>query len=174
MKQIWLMTIIAVCIPVSAWTQQIPENPPRQLWIQIRFYGTTEQRGRDQLRFIIHTNGEHPASIHALRPVFDDRGNTSVDSPQHNGELKEEDLRKIYTAARSVIVNHRIGEVPAGIRDGDSVEITIGSSDRKIAAVFDHSSAEKSKEVESLLTLINAQFPKEFQSKNVNTALRSK
>lgn len=88
--------------------------------------------------------------------------------------MTEDDLRKIYTAARSVIVNHRIGEEPSGMRDGDSVEITIGSADRKIAAVFDHLSAEKSKEVESLLTLINAQLPKEFQSKNVNTVLRSK
>lgn len=149
---------------VSAQAQQVPEKPPEKWSVQLRFYGTTDPPGSDHRQILIETSGIHPARITAAKPIYDNQGRRSVNSPAHNAALDEKERDAIYAAARNVILNHRIGEEPRQhIADGESVEIAIHSYDRKIAAVFNHSSAENSKECQALLKLLNTHLPEQFQ-----------
>ena len=154
------MIVVAVSA-VPAQAQQIPAVPPTQWSISIRSYGTTDQPGHDALQITVHANGKLPASILAKRPVYDENGKISLTSPVHLEKLDEKACLAIYSAARSVILNQRIGEQPrAAIQDGDSLEITIASFDRKISATFDHSGSENSKDVQAMLKAFSAQLPK--------------
>ena len=158
-----LLTIIAASSEISARGQQIPAAPPTQWSITIRCYGTTNQPGRDDLQVHIHTNGKLPASLEARRPVYDEMGKISLKSPEDNQKLSDEACAAIYSSARSVILHQRIGEEPdPKVKDGDSVEITIGSFDKKISAVFDHSSAAKSAEFKALIKVLQATLPNDF------------
>lgn len=157
------VTIIIAATAIPARAQQIPATPPKQWSVHIRSYGTTNQPGRDDLQISIHTNGKSPASIEARRPIYGERGIISLKSPEHKGKLSNEASAAIYVAARTVILSHRIGEEPDHkLEDGDSVEITMGSFDRKISAVFDHSSAVNSREFQALINSFPSTLPKEF------------
>ena len=157
------LTIIVASSAIRVPAQQIPATPPSQWAINMRFYGTTNQPGRDDYQVSVHSNGKLPASIEASRPVYNEQGSILPKSPQHTGKLSDEACAAIYDAARSVILSHRIGEGPEPkLRDGDSVEITVSSFDRKISAVFDHSSAVKSREFKALVKVVQSTLPKEF------------
>jgi hypothetical protein len=158
-----LLTVIVASSEITARGQQIPAAPPTQWSVTIRCYGTTSQPGRDDLQIHIHTNGKLPGSMEARRPVYDEMGKISLKSPEDSRKLSDEARAAIYSSARSVILHQQIGEEPDPIvDDGDSVEITIGSFDRKISAVFDHSSAAKSAEFKALIKVLQATLPKDF------------
>lgn len=158
-----LLVLLIATAAIPAHAQQIPAARPKQWSVNIRSYGTTSQPGRDDLQLSIHTNGSLPATIEARRPVFDAQGKLSLDSPVERRKLSDETGAAIYSAARAVILNHRIGEKPdVPIEDGDSVEITISSFDRKLSAVFDHSSAGKSAEFAALVKVLQATLPAKF------------
>ena len=158
-----LLTLLISTAAIPARAQQIPAAPPKQWSVNIRSYGTTSQPGRDDLQISIHTNGKLPASMEARRPVYDEQGKMSLTSPVEQRKLSDEASAAIYSAARAVILSHRLGEAPpVPIEDGDSVEITISSFDRKLSAVFAHSSAGRSAEFAALVKVLQATLPAEF------------
>lgn len=155
--------IAGFAIVAQVQAQQIPADPPTQWSVYIRFYGTTSQPGHDDLQIFVHTNGKLPASIDARRPVYDEQGNILLKSPEHKQILKDEARAEIYSTVRSLVHSHRIGEVPEPqVRDGDSVEITVASFERKISVVFDHSSAANSDEFRTLVKVLHSTLPSEF------------
>jgi hypothetical protein len=158
-----LLTILIATSTIPARAQQIPAVPPKQWSFEIRIFGTTSQPGRDDLQIAIHTNGTLPATMEARRPIYDEQGKMSLKSPVDHRKLSDEAGAAIYAAARAVILSHRLGEAPpVPIRDGDSVEITISSFDRKLSAVFAHSSAGNSAEFTALVKILHANLPAEF------------
>jgi hypothetical protein len=160
---IFPLVIFIAASAAPARAQQLPDTPPAQWSITIRAYGTTNQPGRDDLQISIHTNGKLAASIQAKRPIYDERGNISLKSPEHQGKLDGDASGAIYSAARSVILSHRVGEEPRDkIDDGDSLEITVASFDRKISATFDNSSAVNSKELAAMLKVLQPHLPKAY------------
>lgn len=158
-----LLALLIATAAIPAQAQQIPAAPPEQWSVEIRSFGTTSQPGRDDLQISIHTNGTLPATMEARRPIYDELGKMSLKSPVVHRKLSDETSAAIYSAARAVILNHRIGEKPdVTIEDGDSLKVTISSFDRRIAAVFDHSSAADSSEFKALIKVLHATLPKDF------------
>ncbi|HTU26276.1 MAG TPA: hypothetical protein VMF30_12800 [Pirellulales bacterium] len=148
----------------SAHAQQLPATAPADWMLSVRYYGTTERPDRDFYHVWVHTAGIHPGIISAVRPKYKGDGSRDLNEPAFHGKLPDEKMAAVYQAARTVILNHTVGSPPAvHVKDGTSVEVTIGSQNRKISAVFDHNCFENSNEFAALRETINNLLPKEFR-----------
>ena len=159
-----LLSGIAVANGNLASAQQIPAAPPADWSLSIRAFGTTDRPGRDWLHISLIAHANASATISAERPVYDDRGIMIADSPRHEAKLTEKEREAFYQAARSLILDHRIGSAPQKkIKDGGSVEVTLSSFDKKISVTFDHNSFENSEEFAELLSVLQKELPEGFR-----------
>ena len=162
-----MLIVLAVAAAASATSiraEQLPAVPPTDWRISIRFYGTTDAPGHDSCRISIYTNGKAPPRISVVKPVYDDSGKMSVDSPHFDAKLDQSQCDAVYAAARATILGHQTFTVPRSyIQDGESVEITVSSDDKRITVGFDHNSSEKSKEFKELIDVIKKDHPEAFK-----------
>ncbi len=160
----WLFAAATLMAALHAHAEQLPESPPADWHVTLRLYGTTDMSGRDALRVFAYQSGCVPARMTAVRPRYRDNAITmEPDSPQDKKVLRLEEAQAIYRAARAVVLNMQLGASGRDIADGTSLEVAIGSGDRKIAAVFNHSSYLISDDVRKLMDVINPGLPKALQ-----------
>jgi hypothetical protein len=160
----WLLAAAALMAALHTHAEQLPETPPADWHVTLRLYGTTDMLGRDALRVLAHQGGSVPARMTVVRPRYLDNAITmELDSPQEKKILRPDEAQAIYRAARAVVLNMQLGAGSRGLADGTSLEVAIGSGDRRIAAIFDHSSYLASGEVRKLMDVINPGLPKAFQ-----------
>lgn len=157
------LVMAATCTPAAG--QQIPVKRPADWQISLRYYGTTDMPGKDTHRISVYSNGKLAPWISAVKPQYDNQGKMILDkSLQHREQLSEEACDAIYQATRAVILNHQIGAAPPQqTADGDSVEISLGSYNRKLSAVFDHNGARDSQEFAELIKVVNRELPNDIR-----------
>jgi len=166
MKRLLIFVLMVVAAPnaSSARAEQLPVVPPTDWALSIRFYGTSDSPGRDSCRISIYTDGTAPPMISVVKPVYNDSGKPSVDSPHFDAKLDQSQCDALYAAARATILGHQTFTAPKGhIKDGDSVEITVSSYDKRITVGFDHNSSENSKEFKELIDVIKKHHPEAFR-----------
>ena len=167
MKRLLIFVLMVVAAPnaSSARAEQLPVVPPTDWALSIRFYGTSDAPGSDWCRIVIHTNGTAPSTISVAKPVYNDSGKMRMDSPHFDAKLDQAKCDALYAAARATILGHQTFAVSKSrIEDGDSVEITMSSYDKKISVGFDHNSSENSKEFKALIDLLKRDCPEAFMS----------
>jgi hypothetical protein len=165
MKRLLSLVITGVlAFNLSICAEQLPKVPPADWAISIRLYGTTDLSNHNSHQISIYTNGISPASLSAIRPSYDDKGYLSNKSLRYETKIGKEAALAIYNATRTLIYSHQVGVQPSiSVRDGDSVEVSISSFDRKISIVFDHSGFRNSREFEAFIKPVNAQLPENFR-----------